>query len=322
VPALRRVALGADGIVVEGPSRGALAAVGTFALLLAVTPALAGHASVQSPVALLLPLDVVHVLSMSAWLGGLVALLLLVPVATGALEPADRTRLLAGAVARFSRVALYAVIGLTASGVVQAIVHVDRWGALLDTAFGRSVSIKVVLMLAAVALGAVNQRRVVPRLRVLAGGREAPGGAGRLLRATVRAEVALLVVVLGVTGALVSYPPPSSLAGGPVARDTRIGPYDLQITVDPASPGANAVHLYLLRAKDGTPFDGTKELTVKAALPGKGVGPLPVEVHKAGPGHYVSDSTPLAPAGTWRLTIIDRVSEFDQYEAKVEVPVR
>jgi copper transport protein len=322
-PALRRVALGADGVVVDRPSRGALAAVGTFALLLAATPALAGHASVQPPVALLLPLDVVHVLSMSAWLGGLAALLVLLPVATGALEPADRTRLLAGAVARFSRVALYAVIALTASGVVQTIVHVDRWGALLDTAFGRAVSIKVVLLLAVVALGAVNQRRVVPRLRALAAGGQTPGGAGRLLRSTVRAEVALLVVVLGVTGALVSYPPPSSLAaGGPVSRDTRIGPYDLQLTVAPATAGANAVHLYLLRPRDGSPFDGTRELTVTATLPAKGVGPVPITVHKAGPGHYVSDTAPLAPAGAWRLTVTDRVSDFDQYEAKLEVPVR
>ena len=75
----------------------------------------------------------------------------------------------------------------------------------------------------------------------------------------------LIVAVLAVTGALTGYAPPTAAtaASGPVNATQRIGPLDLQMTVDPARVGPNQVHLYLLNAKDGAPFTGTKELTVR-----------------------------------------------------------
>ena len=65
-----------------------------------------------------------------------------------------------------------------------------------------------------------------------------------------------MLAVLGVTAALVSYPPPDSLAGGPFGGSATLGPLRLEATLDPARVGPNELHLYLLRASDGTPFDG------------------------------------------------------------------
>ena len=79
----------------RSPSAGVLAALAIPAAFLAITPALAGHATTQSPVVALFPLDVVHVLAMSVWIGGLVALLFVVPAATRRLDPPERSRLLA-----------------------------------------------------------------------------------------------------------------------------------------------------------------------------------------------------------------------------------
>ena len=76
------------------------------------------------------------------------------------------------------------------------------------------------------------------------------------------------------TAALVSYPPPDSLAGGPFGGTAALGPLRLEATMDPARVGPNELHLYLLRAPDGTPVRRTKELTVTLALPGKDIGPL------------------------------------------------
>jgi copper transport protein len=320
-PALRRVALGADGAAVAGPGRGALLALGAAALVLVATPAFGGHAAVQEPVWLLFPTDVVHVAAMAAWLGGLAALLVLVPVATRALQPGERTGVLAGALGRFSPIALAAVAALAATGVTQAIVHLERLGDLLDTAFGRSVLIKSGLLLVLVGLGALNRQRHLPRLRALAAGDDPPGAAGRALRTALRAEVGLVVAVLGVTAALVSYPPPTSLAQGPVTRELRLGPAEVQLTVDPARPGPNQMHLYLVRPADGAPYTQTKEMRVRATLPDKRIGPLDIRLREAGPGHFVAESASLAPAGDWRLELTNRVSEFDEFTAAVEVPV-
>jgi copper transport protein len=290
---------------------------------LAVTPALGGHATTQHPVALLAPLDVLHVAAMSAWVGGLVALLVAVPAATRAIaDPAQRTPVLAGPLARFSAVALTAVGALVATGAAQAIVHLRSFGDLLHTAFGRAVLIKIIILLALVGLGALNRRRSVPRIRAAAAAGDSAGQAGRVLRSTLRAEAALMVAVLGVTAALVSYAPPSALSAGTFSKTTRTGPLEVQLTVDPAKPGINAVHLYVFDARTGAPFTGTKELTIDAALPSRAIGPLHATVHVAGPGHYVADALTLAPAGTWRVTVTDRVSDFDEHTAAFSVPVR
>jgi copper transport protein len=320
--ALQRVALGADGLAAPGPPRAALACAVPPALLIAIAPALAGHASAQAPVALLFPLDVAHVLAMGVWIGGLVLLLFALPSATRLLPGADRSRLLAAALLRFSPLALGCVAVLLVTGTIQAIEHVGSWDALLSTGFGRAIVIKVGLIAALIALGIVNRRRVIPRLRALVTGEAAPGGAGHLLRRTLRGEVALVLVVLGVTSALVSYPPPSSYAGGPFSGSTTLGPLRLEATADPARVGANEIHLYLLRATDGVPFAGTKELTLTLSLPSKDIGPLEARAREAGPGHYVVDTVALVPGGDWRLAVTSRVSEFDQYQATLTVPVR
>jgi copper transport protein len=298
---------------------------GIVGCALALTPALAGHAHTQSPVALLVSADVVHVVGMSAWLGGLAFLLFAVPAATRALEPADRTRLLAATLQRFSPIALASVLALAVTGTIQALFEVRTLDALTGTAFGRAVAIKAILLLILIGLGAVNRERVVPTLRRLAAGGATPGDAGRLLRRTLRAEVALIVAVLAVTGALTGYAPPTAATAakaGPVSVTQRMGPLDVQTTVDPARVGPNAVHMYLFKAADGAPFTGTKELTVKATLPSRNIGPLELTMHRAGPGHYVADAVTLSPGGDWRLQITDRVSDFDEYTTTVKASVR
>jgi copper transport protein len=323
VPALRPVPLGATGrVLARPPSRIALAALAALALFLAFAPALAGHASTQHPVWALFPLDVAHVLAMSAWLGGLVVLIVCVPVATRVLSAPDRTRLLAAVLVRFSAVALAAVCVLAATGTTQAILEVRHIDALTGTAFGRSVLIKSGLLLVLIGFGALNRRRVVPALRRLAAAAASPGGPGRMLRLTLRSEVALVLGVLGVTGALTGYAPPTSADEGPQSVSKRMGPLDLELTVDPAAVGVNEMHVYLFRARDGTPFTGTKELTVRVSQPGKGIGPIDARLRSGGPGHYLADAVTLSPGGTWQIEVTDRVSEFDQYSTKATVHVR
>lgn len=60
---------------------------------------------------------------------------------------------------------------------------------------------------------------------------------------------------------------------------------------------------------------------MRATLPEKGLGPLELRTEKAGPGHYLVRRAQLAPGGDWRLEVSARVSEFDLYEKRVEVPI-
>ena len=131
-----------------------------------------------------------------------------------------------------------------------------------------------------------------------------------------------MIAVLGVTAALVAYTPPIDAATGPFSIDTTLGAAELEMTVDPAAVGVNTIHLYLIDARSGVQFTASKELTVTARLPSKGIGPLALKANLAGPGHYVLNSAVLSPAGAWDLEITDRVSEFEQHTRVVKVPIR
>jgi copper transport protein len=272
-----------------------LAALAAPAALLAIAPALEGHSTTISPTALLIPLDALHVLAMSVWLGGLAALLFVV---TG-----DRTPVLL----RFSRMALAAVVTLAVTGTIAAIYLLTALSQLWETGYGRELLAKIALLVVLIGLGALNRRRLK---------------AGRTIRDVVRAEVVLIVAVLGVSGVLVDGVPPVSAASGPFSASKRLGPLDLELTLDPARAGPNELHLYLFDAKTGAPFTRTKELRVTARLADKQIGPLPLTLRRSGDGHFTADTVQLSPGGDWTLNVADRVSDFDEYTTTLEVSIR
>jgi copper transport protein len=329
LPAARRQAavlqparLGATGVA-PAASVSPIAAAALAGLLgfLCLTPALAGHASTLSPGWLLVPANFLHVVSMATWVGGVALLLLALPTATRLLAPADRTIALAACVTRFSTIALIAVAALVASGTIQAIVELHAFSDFTNSAFGRAILIKVALLLVLIGLGAWNRQRARPRLQALAAQRGTPGAVGAALRRSLRTEIALMVVVLSVTAALVSYAPPVG-ASGPFSADAVLGPARLELTVDPAQVGSNQVHLYLFDRRTGRQWNRSRELTVEASLPDRRIGPLKLDAQKAGPGHYVIRRADLAPTGDWRIAVTSRVSAFDEYAARIEVPIR
>jgi copper transport protein len=272
-------------------------------------------------VAILMPANVLHVIAMSAWLGGIAVLVFALRQATSELAPAQRTPLLAGTIARFSAVATIALPVLILSGVVQSIIEVGSFPALLDTAFGRSVLIKLGVALAIVAIGFFNRQRLVPALERAAAGNTSPGRAGVLIRRTLRFELALGLTALAATGALSSYAPSIAESAGPFSTNVTIGPARLEATVDPAKVGPNEMHFYLFDRKTGAPFEGTEELRVTAAMPAKKIAPIELSPYDAGPGHYVVDGATMSVKGDWTISVVDRVSDFDEYEVKFTVPI-
>ena len=287
-----------------------------------ITPALAGHASIQSPVALFFPVDVLHVAAASIWVGGIATIVFALPAATRALPAEDRTPLLLATLARFSPLALASVIVIALTGVVQAYIDVRSLSALASSTYGVLVLAKTLLLIGLIALGAVNRQRIIPALQRLAAVGGTPGEAGVLLRRTTRGELAAMASVFAVTAALVAYAPPIDAASGPFSINTRFGPAELELYLGPARVGVNSIHLYLINAKTGTQFTATKTLSVTAELPAKSIGPLLLKPYLSGPGHYTIPAAVLSPAGTWTIEIVDRVSQFNEYIKQIEVPIR
>ncbi|GAA3910635.1 copper resistance protein CopC [Streptomyces lacrimifluminis] len=111
-----------------------LAAGGALALGLTLTWAAAEHASAGIQVPVAMASSVLHLLAMSAWLGGLAALLTLLQ----AEEP-----LPVSTVTRFSRLAFASVAVLTVTGVYQSWRGLGSWDAITGTSYGRILIAKV-----------------------------------------------------------------------------------------------------------------------------------------------------------------------------------
>ncbi|MFJ6299253.1 copper resistance protein CopC [Streptomyces griseoviridis] len=131
---------------------------------LAATWAMAEHASTGLQAGIAMPVDVIHLLAVAAWLGGLCALLV-------ALYRSD-TPIEASAVHRFSRLAFGSVVALVATGVYQSWRQLGSWSAFTDTRYGQLLLAKIALVAVLVGI-AFFSRRWTGRLAETATGAEA-----------------------------------------------------------------------------------------------------------------------------------------------------
>ncbi|MFH8489968.1 copper resistance CopC/CopD family protein [Streptomyces longisporoflavus] len=122
---------------------------GVVAVGLGATWAMAEHASTGIQAGLAMPVDIVHLLAVAAWLGGLAALV----VALYFAPSVD-----AAAVRRFSRVAFCSVVALAATGLYQSWRQVGSWSALTGTWYGQLLLIKVGLVVVLVGVAGISRR--------------------------------------------------------------------------------------------------------------------------------------------------------------------
>ncbi|GAB2989414.1 copper resistance protein CopC [Streptomyces pseudoechinosporeus] len=116
---------------------------------LAATWALAEHASTGIQTGIAMPVDVLHLLAVAAWLGGLSALLV-------ALYRAPSIE--SSAVRRFSGVAFGSVAVLAATGIYQSWRQLGSWSALTDTSYGQLLLVKIGLVAVLVGVAWISRR--------------------------------------------------------------------------------------------------------------------------------------------------------------------
>ncbi|GGT83902.1 copper resistance CopC/CopD family protein [Streptomyces coeruleorubidus] len=119
---------------------------------LAASWAMSEHASVGLQAGIAMPVDVVHLLAVAAWLGGLGALLVALYRAP-ADAPVD-----ASAVRRFSRVAFGSVLALIATGTYQSWRQLGSWSAFTDTRYGQLLLAKIALVAVLVGVAWISRR--------------------------------------------------------------------------------------------------------------------------------------------------------------------
>lgn len=186
-----------------------LAGLAASALLL-LSPSLTGHAAASAGQYRLAVLsDWLHLVSGGFWVGGLFHLALALPPALSGLSAERRAHALGGVIPLFTRVAVPAVVLVFLAGLYNSWLHVGGWEALWASAYGRTLLVKLLLVLAMIVLGAVNNFHYGRKVKRLAGGREesAVEGVGRGFSRAVKLEAALGVLILLATAFLVFTTP-------------------------------------------------------------------------------------------------------------------
>jgi copper transport protein len=318
--------------------RSLVVATTVVGVALAATPGLAGHASTGRWAALAFPVDVLHVLAMSIWIGGLVALGL-----------ARHDDVAYPTVAhRFSGLALGAVVVLVLTGSFQSIRQLQPFSALWNSEYGTVLLLKVGAFLVVVGIAAWSRRLVHGPGMGLVGDRTptavrepvasvAPGsGVGTMVRddepaplpevhpgltRSVRAELVFAAVVLAFTSVLVNTSPPVSTASAtPISGVIGTGAIRFDTFFGPAE--ANKPNtLHITAEKNGVAVK-VVDMTAELANPSKDVPAieLPIKKFPGARGHYIGEGIRV-PAGRWVLTIRAYPTQVDEVTATADVTV-
>ncbi|MGQ0700713.1 MAG: CopD family protein [Panacagrimonas sp.] len=171
------------------------------AMTIAAAAPLSGHASGTENAALLVPLHIVHILALSAWLGGLPAWIALSSHAALAADEAS-ARYAVNAMHGFSILAMICVSLIVLSGVALGWEFIDTEGELLGTRYGLLLCGKLLLLAAVLFIANRLRRFLLPQLE-----RNAEAGGFRTGVRHVRIELLLGGCVLALGAALAQTTP-------------------------------------------------------------------------------------------------------------------
>ena len=138
------------------------------AVLIALTRSASGHGADAGDLSLPELMDWLHLLAASLWSGGMVAFTAVI-FPTWFRYGEQHVKLIADMARRFSGLAGIALAAVLLSGLYNSWIEVRTLSALWTTSYGNILSIKLLLVLVLVILGASNRYLSVPLLKRLAG---------------------------------------------------------------------------------------------------------------------------------------------------------
>ena len=289
--------------------RGAAAYGATVAAALLGALALSGHA-LAAPDHRTIELLVlgVHLLSISLWVGAIVAVVagtVRIPSGTPA------TRRLRTEAGRFTPMVAVCIVVMLASGIYNAGVNLRSVGQLGSSSYGRLLDAKLCLVLLMILSGLAG---AVWRMRAGdAPPRTHRRGAWLLGRRAYAAEAAVAVLVLSAAGVLaqspnpVSFPYPSQASPRPAGTPlfaTSNGTHLIPVTVSPGLPGRNRVVSTVERSDDNdlpVPLGGVTSIDLEARCDCSAA-PVSATLSPVTGGPWLSADVDLA-SGRWTFVM-------------------
>jgi copper transport protein len=276
----------------------------------AMTATLVSHATALGSLKSM-ALDFVHVLSVSVWTGGVVALLWCV-LLTRRDETAEDASALGATVWRFSVTAMIATALLITAGVLQAFDRLVLINDLYETPYGIALAVKIVLVLVALAIGAFNLLRWGPRLRAGIRARTA------LIGDTI-AETGIFIVIIVAASVLTALAPPAQPSASAYDQTQHVAGLRLELLVASGGAGRNT---YALRVHQGlAAVTGAEKVAFRFTMVEHDMGEQELVATERAAGEYVAQGSPTAMYGTWHVQTIVRLAGKEDVNTIFTVPV-
>ncbi len=265
---------------------------------------------------LAIAVDWLHALVAAFWLGGALALTLLLPPALAPFDAEDRRRALRAVMLRFSRIVTPLVALMLVSGLYNTL-NFFVTPADLDTSYGRALTVKVLMIAPLLILG--GWQHVALRSQLSERMPSASAVLPKPLRAwmiraaaagvALRLEVLLMVALLGAVAWLSAtpVPEPESLRKDidtPQVTQT-VGEFTVTSAVIPGGPGVNT---YDTVVKRGEARVSVASVYLQLVNPRRGIRSPWYATEQVEAGLYVAASDDIEAAGEW-WSLIDIVAE-------------
>lgn len=297
-----------------------MAAAGALILL---SISLGGHSAALTGLTYLaIFADWGHLLAASLWVGGLLQLVFWLP-GLRHMPDAERTRLLAELAPRFYSWAFFSAAVLLLTGFHLTYRHIPNLQDIWTTPYGLAFMAKHLLILALVALSAINLLWASPSLA------KALMEKFKSFQRLVRLEALVAAIILFFAGALTLVPPPQQLSSPhassqaqPVELAEQVGDFMIHLTLSSDRVGTNEFDVLVMRAT-GEPIPDAERVSLKFTYLERDLGVSRAEAQAGGDGHYRLSGSFLSLVGRWRIGVDVRLAaEPQEIQADFEITVR
>jgi copper transport protein len=286
-----------------------IAASSAFAIPLSLSEI--AHASAQTTGrGAAITADWIHLSAAMLWTGGLVYV-----IASGLQARRNNRQTLAVLVPRFSVIAIACWLVLTLTGVYSAWLLVGGKDAATDTAHGKALIAKLMLLAAALVFAAANLLILSPRLSTTL------PRTTNWLSGSVVIETLLVITALLAVGRMVGLQPARDALGQAqppgIAQTLDASEHALTLSISPGRPGINT---YTLSGSD-IPSDATVEGLLRLTRPDAVAADKEIKLARQPDGSFSGSGAELSLVGEWGIEAIVRQIGSFQWSALTTVPI-
>ena len=251
-------------------------------------------------------MDFLHVMSMALWLGGLLAILIILPKSYNPkLTDVDEKTFYWSSIQKFSSWAVLFVMVLFASGIYSSYQHVPTLHSLLNTTYGQLLLGKIGLMTIMLGFGA---------LHLLRGKRKT-----KKLGLSTGVEFSLGIIVLLIAALLTNIQTATS-SPGPVEKTEMTENNDqVTLSVTPNETGENLIQVELINS-EGVPYTDIEQLTVVMEPIDVDRGEVKLRLQEKEKGLFKAKSL-ITMSGKWKVKIHGLTKELHSLDVEFVIVV-